>query len=1068
VSAPTPNPLRCIAPQRALSVAFGPRLPVAAVPMRLPSSVYATWLFSLAFTGVAPAATPNSAPVAAAKHAAPEPRHFQIPAGDASDTLAAFSRQSAIALVYIVEQVRGIRTHPLDGHYTPREALERMLAKTTLQVTEDLQTGALIVKRTPAEAPPRSTPKSLSEKPPTKSESLTMKRPLIARFAAALAALAGAALSAQTASIATVPSTEKAFILNPFEVVSENDNGYQAANTLGATRTNTAIRDLPMQINVVTEQLMIDRALFDLDQVVDVIPGTARVFNEFVPQVNIRGFDSSAAMRNGVRGLTTPDMTSIARVETIKGPAALLYGQTQPGGVINYITKNPSTRRSNTVRVSFGSNDLRRAELDSTGPINSAKTLAYRLALSTYSVKKGERQRSLDRVVIAPMLQWKPHAGTSIVVRYSTTHDDIRPAEGLALKPSGALNRGGDPSYFYPFNNLDPVSTPQWVDELGPNFIKDSPSSYRDYKPSVWELESTQRLNGNMDLRANFAYHNRARSSIREGGTGLVNPWTQTGPTIASLNGLNSWNLDNTPGNPFPEAQHIYGLYGRNGIDSTGIDPLSDTRLLDGVPYAYKPGVATLQYTPGKSGWRRVNWIGNNRRETRINGQIDLITRFKIGPFENTLLTGFEHNEDRVYENNSTFVRDPNLGVAGTTLYTIPGTVTQVTNVVDYWYDVFSPQSTAARDAFALRNLAPLSRFASNRANNNQRFTSNSFYANWAATFAQKRGRLSVGGRFDDVSARSSTLDPGINPIGYAGVVTSTIEGARHRTTPQAGISYRVTDPISLYALYAQSVNPRIQFQPARTAARETILLTRYQQDGLPPPNLDALPWGALLEPEFGRSFEYGVKTDLFGEKVMINLAYYVIDKKNVSRGKPSTDPDSSVGFLDLSGAEQARGLDVDFYARPVKELQVGGGGLFNQTEIVSVAPTTVPTPFATTFTANTGANTAYSLLGRRITNAPKYSGNGYARYEFSDGLLKGLSLGLSYVYIAPRREGDTLRWSQSWSRWDLNAGFRTKVFNRPTSFSLAVKNATDRIYRVDRDTYAQGRSFVGTVSVEF
>ena len=38
-------------------------------------------------------------------------------------------------------------------------------------------------------------------------------------------------------------------------------------------------------------------------------------------------------MRNGVRGLTTPDMNSIARVETVKGPAALLDGQTQPRGV---------------------------------------------------------------------------------------------------------------------------------------------------------------------------------------------------------------------------------------------------------------------------------------------------------------------------------------------------------------------------------------------------------------------------------------------------------------------------------------------------------------------------------------------------------------------------------------------------------------------------------------------------------------------------------------------------------------------------------------------------------------
>ena len=144
------------------------------------------------------------------------------------------------------------------------------------------------------------------------------------RFCVALcAASAAVSASAQTLPGPVLPPKDSAVILSPFEVNADNDRGYQAANTLGATRTNVAIRDLPMQINVVTEQLMVDRALFDLDQVLDVIPGTARTFNEFVPQANIRGFDSSAAMRNGVRGLTTPDMNSIARVETLQGPAAL-------------------------------------------------------------------------------------------------------------------------------------------------------------------------------------------------------------------------------------------------------------------------------------------------------------------------------------------------------------------------------------------------------------------------------------------------------------------------------------------------------------------------------------------------------------------------------------------------------------------------------------------------------------------------------------------------------------------------------------------------------------------------
>jgi hypothetical protein len=130
-----------------------------------------------------------------------------------------------------------------------------------------------------------------------------------------------------------------------------------------------------------------------------------------------------------------------------------------------------------------------------------------------------------------------------------------------------------------------------------------------------------------------------------------------------------------------------------------------------------------------------------------------------------------------------------------------------------------------------------------------------------------------------------------------------------------------------------------------------------------------------------------------------------------------------------------------------VRELQIGGGGLFNKTEIIAVNATTLASPLATTFTANTGANVPFTLLGRRTPNAAKYSGNGYVRYEFSQGALKNTGLGLSYIYMAPRREGDAQRWSESWSRFDFNASYRTKLFNKSVSIVLRVQNVQDIMY---------------------
>lgn len=850
--------------------------------------------------------------------------------------------------------------------------------------------------------------------------------------------------------------------LSPFEIIGQDDRSYQTANTLGATRTNVPIRDLPMQINVVTEQFMADFALFDLNEVVDMIPGTARAFDEFLPQVNIRGFDSMQAMRNGVRGTTVPDMTSIARVEVVKGPAALVYGWAQPGGVVNYITKNPSPTRKAIVRISAGSNQLLRSELDAAGPINDARTFSYRLGITRHRVEHGERQRSLDRVILAPMLQWRPFPQTSIIVRYSYTHDDIRPGGGLMLKPMGASNRGGDPSYFYPFNGLDAPRNPQWVTSVGPNFLKDSPSSYRDLKPVIWELEATHRLNRAMDVRVNLAYHRRAVSGIRESDTALVNPWT-TAPVIAQLGGYNGWHLDHTRGDPFPEAKFSYAL-ARSGESPFITDPLADTRLLNGRPYVYEPAIHTLQYVDGVTGWRRVTWAGNNRRERRVNGVVEVVTRLRTGALHHTLLAGFERNDEHRWENNSMLLRDPSL--RSTDDFRIPNTATRVPNTVNYYYNIFDAASTAGRDAFARRNLPPLSRFTSSGEATDRRHAANAINANWSVSFLANRGRLVLGGRYDDISARVATKHVKTNPIGFDGPITTWTAGTISRATPQAGLSLRVAEPVTVYALYSQSVYPLVSFQPARDPALVARLLERYEQDGLPAPNLDALPWGQFFDPQYGESLEYGMKTELFRSKLMLNLSYFIIDKKNIARPKPDADPDSAATFNDFTGTEKATGVDVDFYARPLPGLQIGGGGLYNQTEIVAADPGAIPSLLATNFN-DAAPRTTFSRIGLREPNAPKWSGNAYLRYEFQNGAAKGIGLGISFNYMGARREENILRWSEAWSRWDVNASYRRKLLERPTSFSLVVRNVTDRVYRVDRDTFAQNRQFVASVALE-
>jgi iron complex outermembrane receptor protein len=74
---------------------------------------------------------------------------FDLPRGDAATTLRQFAASAGRSLVFVTDKVRGETTNSIRGEFTPREALERMLAGSALEATQDSATGALVVGRKP-------------------------------------------------------------------------------------------------------------------------------------------------------------------------------------------------------------------------------------------------------------------------------------------------------------------------------------------------------------------------------------------------------------------------------------------------------------------------------------------------------------------------------------------------------------------------------------------------------------------------------------------------------------------------------------------------------------------------------------------------------------------------------------------------------------------------------------------------------------------------------------------------------------------------------------------------------
>ena len=191
----------------------------------------------------------------------------------------------------------------------------------------------------------------------------------------------------------------------------EGGSGYVGPQReTAATRTDVPLIETPQAVRVVPRQLIADLGATQLADTVDYVSGITRLntFGGTWDNYAIRGFSNTdgGSLLNGFassRGYGPQrDMASVERVEFLKGPAAALYGSSEPGGTLNVVTKKPQFTPSNTVNLQGGTLGYARATLDSTGPLG--KNLAYRLNVA---VEDGASRSSMvnnGKTVFSPAL----------------------------------------------------------------------------------------------------------------------------------------------------------------------------------------------------------------------------------------------------------------------------------------------------------------------------------------------------------------------------------------------------------------------------------------------------------------------------------------------------------------------------------------------------------------------------------------------------------------------------------------------------------------------------------------
>lgn len=244
-----------------------------------------------------------------------------------------------------------------------------------------------------------------------------MKTPLVSLVAVVLGTGLSSLCNSQALAQSTPvpPRPDETILLPEFSIQADQESGYTATNSVSATRFATELKKLPVSIDIITEQLFKDYGLNDVYEILGMSSGVSNTQraggNE---SYTIRGFTTFFSARNGNTAIRSFDSANVSRVEIVNGPASVLYGQIDPGGIANTVTKQPSAQRSSNARVEVGSWEYFRAELGTTGPLNRSGTLTYRVD-GSYLNRDGYRDfDEQTKKFIAPVIRWQPTKATSL------------------------------------------------------------------------------------------------------------------------------------------------------------------------------------------------------------------------------------------------------------------------------------------------------------------------------------------------------------------------------------------------------------------------------------------------------------------------------------------------------------------------------------------------------------------------------------------------------------------------------------------------------------------------------
>jgi iron complex outermembrane receptor protein len=321
-------------------------------------------------------------------------QQYDIAAGPLSDALAIFATKAGITLPINPAMVNNLNSTGLQGQWSTAQGFEQLLRGTGLQAI------------------------------PQSANTYTLQ-PL---------PVTHGALNLDATNINGAHSGGRPSAIGPL-------HGYAVSRSNTGTKTDTALRDIPQSIQVISREVIEDQQINNLGDALSNVSSIQRgnTHGGTTESFFIRGFQATTYAVDGmltnslvVRPEILSDLSGIERVEVLKGPASVLYGRGNPGGLINLVSRKPTFTPQAQVKAQAGSFDFQRVQAYVSGPLAPDQALAGGMAMA-WQTKGGFRDHFHDstRNYIAPSLLWDASDSTRVEMGFEYTETDAPYDRGL-------------------------------------------------------------------------------------------------------------------------------------------------------------------------------------------------------------------------------------------------------------------------------------------------------------------------------------------------------------------------------------------------------------------------------------------------------------------------------------------------------------------------------------------------------------------------------------------------------------------------------------------------------------